>query len=199
MKETTNVEATSKLKAVNHRAKGGLVLKRAELQTILGEEGAVGLAFGVVEPGTAFDVDLQVYKVIKGEVGLEGEPRRLTYRKGASELKKLDGETGKYCFEYDEELQKCGFDFAYLPKTEFNRLFSNGEDEVFISGVIKDYGKLGTPKGKWFTLSATPRLNPTLEKLLGNPPKNYFMEACPPFWTPDGSDGEEGPIIVLRK
>lgn len=188
-----------KQRAVNHRPNGGLVLKRKEIHEILKEEDSVGIAFGVEEPGSAFNVKLKVYKVTKGEKGLEGEEREINHQKGAAGLEEIEDEANKFCFEYGSQLVDSGFDFAYLPKTEFERLFSNGEDEVFVTGVVKDYGKLGKPKGKWFSLSATPRLNPAKEKFLGNLPKAYFMEACPPFWTPDGSDGLIGGEVILLK
>ena len=159
---------------------------------ILKEADAIGLAFGVQTAGQAEDVGLKVYKVIQGEKGFIGEERKTLYQKGASSIKADAEDKEDFIFENLSELKACGFDFGVVGKEEFERIFEDGEDELFISGSVRDYGHTAKITGKFFTLMLTPRFDPTFERAFGSPPNTLFTESCPPVWQPDDDSGENG-------
>lgn len=189
---------------------GGLVLKRKELEEILNQEKTIGLAFGVEKPGYAENVNLIVYRVFEGINELLGEVVNLKYKEGAADAGASCSKCEDYIFQYSKNLNLNGFDFAYLRKSEYENLFnsSSEEKEVFIAGVLTDYGNLGEIEGEWFTFSIVPRkekkldLNESIKttkiKSLSNPPRIEFMAGCPPIWDAFPPDGDENAITQIK-
>lgn len=164
---------------------GGVVLKRIQLLQIVEEDNTVGLAFGLNSPGVPDGISLKIYKVIERDRVLEGEERYVSYMKGALGPDALAEDVSNFYFNHEDLLRSSKFDFAYLPKDHFHSLFTTGEDEVFIAGGTVTYSPHSSIKGKFFSLYITTRVSPSLEKILGTPPRAQFMTPCPPFWVPD--------------
>ncbi len=165
---------------------GGLVLKVNELNAILSEPDTVGLAFGLTKPGVSPNIDLLVYKVIEQDGELQGKVREIMYKMGTTKYSGAPKNLEYFKFEHLEELERCKFGFAYIDKHNYERLFENEEEEVFITGTTRDYGSMNEIKGEWFSLQVVPRneYNEKLEaSLFGAEPKNFYMPPCPPVWT----------------
>lgn len=149
------------MQSIKAKKEGGLILKRKELEQLLAEPNTEGLAFAVNKPGNAPNVNLTVMRVFANGKTLIGEKKTCRTRKAAlGGLQFPYGKVDDYKFKYLSELKECGFSFAFYSKKEFNLLFKDEWDEVFIGGgkiTYTDTSHLEREREEWFTLTLSLR------------------------------------------
>lgn len=175
--------------------KGGLIMKRDELSAILEQNKIVGLAFARDKSQNRSNVALKLFKVQDKDGQLVGVEVENCYMRGASDVHFISEKCEMFQFQYKSKMKKDNFDFAYLPKGDFTKLFIEpyeNYEEVFISGAKNDYGQQGSVTKEWFTLKIEPRKVVNLSETenvdinirsLGSEPKTTVMKGCPPQWT----------------
>lgn len=164
----------------------GVVLEAEKLRTILNADLAtVGLAFKIKSSNNG-EVQLELLQVNKKQLDSYS-----TFSSVACEIKVVDefGKSVEPNFKFKRVRKNSKFSFALASRDQLELLLAGGHEKFLLSGTKLRYDRQIGGKREIFTfiLEAYPSINDkmTHDGYLGTP--DYcILEACPPFWTPDG-------------
>ncbi|MEL6865001.1 MAG: hypothetical protein AAFP19_11300, partial [Bacteroidota bacterium] len=138
---------------------GGFVVEKQALKQILAEEGTIGLAFAVDQPGVASGVNLNVLRVFLEQDELKAEHREVGVCHGAPDVYQYPAQgVQDFVFNYGAQLVSDQFFFGFCLKEKFHILDKEDHDEVYIGGGYRNFGTNGPyDKPQWFSLTIAMR------------------------------------------